>query len=71
MGLNFFKRKNKGNNELTASVTPEIAKILTKEEIIDRILNGEFSSFIELKSETRGDVIYIPELEMEIKPDVW
>ena len=46
-------------------------KILTKEDILDRILNDEFSSFIELHSETRGDIVYIPELEMKIKPYVW
>ena len=45
--------------------------MLTKEDILDRILNGEFSSFIELHSETRGDIIYIPESEMKIKPYVW
>ena len=71
MIFDFFKRKNKENNKQDTAAASEKAKILTKNEILDRILNGEFSSFIELKSETRDDIIYIPELEMKIKPYVW
>ena len=69
MGFNFFKKKNKEINKPDEPVIPEKSKMLTKEEILHRILDGEFSSFIELKSETKGDSLYIPELKMNIKPD--
>ncbi|MDD6084258.1 MAG: hypothetical protein PUB89_15730, partial [Oscillospiraceae bacterium] len=49
----------------------EKTKVMTKEEILGRILGGELSSYIELKSETRGDKIYVPELKIEIKPIVY
>lgn len=68
MGFNFFKKKNKEINKPDEPVIPEKSKMLTKEEILHRILDGEFSSFIELKSETKGDSLYIPELKMNIKP---
>lgn len=67
MGFHLFKKKNKKN---TPNVIPEKTKMLTKEEILRRILGGEFSSFIELKSETKNNTIYIPELEMSITPSV-
>ncbi len=71
MGFSLFKKKKKENITPAAPVIPEKPTVLTKEEIIYKILGGEFSSFIELKSETRGDSIYIPELEMSIKPLVF
>lgn len=49
----------------------EKTKVMTKEEILGRILGGELSDYIELKSETRGDRIYVPEFKMEIKPIVY
>ena len=71
MGFNFFKKKNKEVNKPAEPVIPEKPDILTKEEILSRILDGDFSNLIELRVETRGEIIYIPELEMKIKPYVW
>lgn len=68
MGFNFFKKKNKEINKPAEPVIPEKPEILTKEEILSRILDGDFSNLIELRAETRGEIIYIPELEMSIKP---
>ncbi len=68
MGFNFFKKKNKEINKPAEPVISEKPEILTKEEILSRILDGDFSNLIELRAETRGEIIYIPELEMSIKP---
>ena len=65
MGFNLFKKK-----KTASSVISEKPKVLTKEDILRRILGGEFSSFIELKSVTKINTIYIPELELSITPTV-
>ena len=65
MSLNIFK-KNPQNDP-----APKTPKLLTKEEILSKLLGGEFSDYIEFESETQDDCIYIPELEMNIKPIVF
>lgn len=42
--------------------------MMTKEQIMSKILNGGLARVIELESETRGDALYVPEFEMTVKP---
>ena len=44
--------------------------VLTAEEVKNRILDGGLSELIELKSERRGNSVYIPELKISITPNV-
>ncbi len=44
--------------------------ILTAEEVKNKILDGGLSGSTKLKTERRGDSVYLPELKMSITPDV-
>ena len=44
--------------------------VLTAEEVKNRILDGGLAGLIELKSERKGNAVYIPELKISITPNV-
>lgn len=63
--FNFFGKLKK-----TVHISKDKKRIMTKEEILNYILDGGLSNITELKSERRNNTLYLPELQITIEPVV-